>query len=275
MITFPNCKINLGLRVLQKRTDGYHNLETVFFPLPFYDALELIPYSGTGLSFTTSGLTVDGNPSDNLCAKAYELLKKDFPYLPGAAIHLHKAIPSGAGLGGGSADAAFTLKLLNTQFALGLTTEELIRYGLQLGSDCPFFILNQPCFATGRGEELTPVKIDLSSYSFVLVNPGIHVSTANAFMGIKPAIPVKSIQTIIQQPAGTWKDELLNDFELTVFPQYPAIQSIKDELYQAGAVYASMSGSGSTIFGIFPTDKTPSLAFPDTYLVKQLIGKLQ
>jgi 4-diphosphocytidyl-2-C-methyl-D-erythritol kinase len=272
MISFPNCKINLGLRVVRKRSDGYHDLETVFYPLPFYDVLELLPSADTGLSFTTTGTLSESYQPDNLCVKAYELLKKEFPSLPGATIHLHKAIPAGAGLGGGSADAAFTLRSLNNRFGLGLSQQELMRYALQLGSDCPFFILNEPCFATARGEELAPVNIDLSAYRFLLVNPGIHVSTSKAFLGITPAIPIKSIKAIIDQPIETWKDELTNDFERTVFPQYPAIQSIKVELYRSGALYASMSGSGSTVYGIFPKSKDPSVSFPDTYLVKQLNG---
>jgi 4-diphosphocytidyl-2-C-methyl-D-erythritol kinase len=258
---------------LRKRTDGYHDLETIFYPLPFCDALEFIPSIEAGLSFTTSGHTLDSAPSDNLCVKAYDLLKKEFPFITGGQLHLHKVIPSGAGLGGGSADAAFTLQLINKQFALGLSSPDLIRFALHLGSDAPFFIINQPCFASSRGEELTPVNVDLSGYQFVLVNPGIHVSTAKAFTGITTAVPVKSVKAIIQQPVSTWKDELINDFETTVFTQYPAIQFIKEDLYKQGAVYASMSGSGSTVFGIFDKDKTLNLSFPDTYLVKQLISK--
>jgi 4-diphosphocytidyl-2-C-methyl-D-erythritol kinase len=275
MITFPNCKINLGLRVLRKRNDGYHDLETVFYPIPFYDILELIPSANTGLSFSVTGIEPESNKSDNLCVKAFELLKKDFPSISGAQIQLHKAIPSGAGLGGGSADAAFTLRTLNDQYGLGLSQHELIRYALQLGSDCPFFIINQPCFATGRGEELIPVKVDLSAYTIILVNPGIHVSTANAFRGISPAEPETSIEKIIQQPVESWKDQLVNDFEQTVFPLYPAIRSVKEELYKAGAIYVSMSGSGSTVYGIYPKDKYLSLSFPDTYLVKELKRQLQ
>lgn len=216
---------------------------------------------------------LDSSPPDNLCVKAYELLKKEYPSITGGHIHLHKAIPSGAGLGGGSADAAFTLQLINKQAGLGLSSEQLLRFALQLGSDGPFFIINQPCFATSRGEELTPVKVDLSGYQIVLVNPGIHISTANAFTGIIPAIPGKSVYDIIQQPINTWKNELLNDFESIVFRQYPAIQAIKDTLYGHGAIYASMSGSGSTVYGIFERDMTLNFSFPDTYFVKQLLSK--
>lgn len=272
MIVFPNCKINLGLRVLRKRSDGYHDLETVFYPLPFTDILEIIPAHQAPLSFTTSGLSVTGSPGDNLCVKAYELVKKDFPALPAMQIHLHKAIPAGAGLGGGSADAAFMLQLLNKKAGLGLSQSQLLRYAAQLGSDCAFFILNTPCFATGRGEELAPISLDLSDWQFILVNPGIPVSTAQAFAGISPAVPATSIRDIIHQPVNTWKNELINDFETSVFRHYPAIASVKEELYRQGAVYASMSGSGSTVYGIFPKDAIVVTSFPEHYLVKHLPG---
>ena len=183
MIVFPNCKINLGLHILGKREDGFHNLETVFYPLLFRDALELIPATNntTEIEFTGSGLAVDGNVSDNLCVKAYYLLKKNFPQLPLVKIHLHKAIPMGAGLGGGSADAAFMLKLLNEKFNLNISTPQLLNYALELGSDCPFFIINKPCIATGRGEILEEIEVDLSAYKIVLINPGIHINTGWAF----------------------------------------------------------------------------------------------
>ncbi len=251
MLSFPNCKINLGLHILDKREDGYHNLETVFYPVPFKDALELIPSTNADIEFTATGLAVDGNAADNLCVKAYHLLKKDFREIPAVKIHLHKAIPLGAGLGGGSADAAFMLKLLNEKFKLNLSTNQLISYALQLGSDCPFFIINKPCLATGRGEVLEEIAIDLSAYKIVLINPGIHINTGWAFSNITPALPVKSIKEIIQQPINTWKDELKNDFETAVFTAHPAIKEIKETLYTQGAIYAAMSGSGSTVFGIF------------------------
>lgn len=270
MIVFPNCKINLGLRVLRKRADGYHDLETIFYPLSFTDALELIP--ATSFSFTLSGLAIQGNPDSNLCVKAYELLKKDYPQLPAAQIHLHKVIPTGAGLGGGSADAAFLLQLLNRVFRLELSAEALLHYSLQLGSDCPFFIINSPCLATSRGENLAPISLDLRTYQFILVNPGISISTAEAFAGITPSVPEKSIATISRQTISTWKEELINDFETMVFEKYPAIRLIKEELHHQGAVYASMSGTGSTVYGIFPKDATPSFSFPEHYFVKQLTG---
>lgn len=250
MVSFPNCKINLGLRILRKRNDGYHDLETVFYPLPHFDIIELI-HGSDDLVFSGSGLRVAGEPANNLCFKAIQLLKKDFPELPAMRMHLHKNIPMGAGLGGGSADGAFTLQLINQKFRLGLSREQLLGYALQLGSDCPFFIINKPCIAYGRGEQLEEISIDLSDYGVLLVHPGIHVNTAEAFSGINPAEPAKPVRTIIQQPVNTWKNELINDFETTVFSKYPAIKSIKESLYSKGAIYAALSGSGSTVYGIF------------------------
>lgn len=273
MIVFPNCKINLGLRILRKRSDGYHDLETVFYPLPFYDILEAIPSpeDDSELSFSTSGSPIAGN-GKNLCVKAYDLLKKYHPTLPVAKIHLHKAILSGAGLGGGSADGAFTLKLLNEKFGLQLTKNQLIDYALQLGSDCPFFIINKPAFAEGRGEILEPVQLDLSAYKFIIVNPAIHINTAKAFDGITPALPTKSLKEIIQQPIESWRHDLINDFENTIFPQYPEIGATKDKLYDSGAVYASMSGSGSTVYGIFKKDTVVDHRFASHYFLKELNG---
>ncbi len=268
MISFPNCKINSGLHILSKREDGFHNLATFFYPLPLHDALEIIQAKKT--VFTNSGLPVPGNANDNICLKAYQLLKKDFAELPPVKIHLHKTIPMGAGLGGGSADGAFTLKLLNEKFDLGLSTDQLINYALQLGSDCPFFIVNKPSMATGRGEILEPLPIDLSAYKFVIVNPGIHINTGWAFSQITPAFPEKSIAAIITQPVEKWKEELKNDFEEPVFKNHSEIKSIKEELYKQGAVYASMSGSGSTVYGIFKKEIELSFNFPAHYFVKEL-----
>lgn len=271
MITFPNCKINLGLSITGKREDGYHNLETVFYPVPLKDALEIItapPEKAIPtVEFSASGLTVDGTPENNLCVKAWHLLKNDFPSLPSVRLHLHKVIPMGAGLGGGSADGAFTLQLLNNTYKLGLTNEQLISYALQLGSDCPFFILNTPCFATGRGEIMQPIDLALSGYTFVLVNPGIHVSTGWAFANITPQQPAVSIKDIIQQPVATWKNRLINDFEAPVMQQYPTIQQVREQLYDAGAIYASMTGSGSTVFGIFDKTTPMPFSFPSYYFV--------
>lgn len=269
MVSFPNCKINLGLNIVNKRNDGYHDIETLFFPVQLRDALEVIEKEK--FEFSTSGSPIEGDPEKNLCIKAYNLLKKDFPQLPAVQIRLHKAIPMGAGLGGGSADGAFALKLLNKKFELNLSEKQLINYSLQLGSDCPFFILNKPCFATGRGEMLEHIEPDLSSCKIAIVHPAIHISTAWAFANIKPRKPVKSIKQIIQQPITTWKDELINDFENPVFAKYPEIKKIKDKLYDKGAIYASMSGSGSAVYGIFKKNTIVSLSFPENYFVKELL----
>ena len=265
MVVFPNGKINLGLNITAKRADGYHDLETVFYPVKLRDALEVI--SADELTFTTSGLPVSGNPHDNLCMKAYHLLRTDYPSLPPIAVHLHKAIPMGAGLGGGSADGAFMLTLLNKEFHLNLSQEQLLAYALQLGSDCPFFIINTPCFATGRGEVLTPVALDLSAYKIVLVNPGIHVSTAAAFSMLTPAVPAMPVHEIVQQPIETWRRDLINDFEVSVFERHPELKAIKGQLYNAGALYAAMSGSGSTLFGFFKAEGFVVPAFAGEYSV--------
>ncbi len=273
MIVFPNCKINLGLHILRKRADGNHDLETVFYPVRFTDILELIPDRSTKdqpVTYSQSGLEIQGNPLDNLCVKAYQLLKKDYPALPPVKMHLHKVIPTGAGLGGGSADAAFSLQLLNDYFKLELSTDQLLHYALSLGSDCPFFILNKPAYATGRGELLKPVSVDLTGYTLVIINPGIHVPTAKAFAGIRPALPERSLKEIIAQPVSSWAEELVNDFEKPIFYQYPEIAAIKDELYRAGAVYASMSGSGSTVYGLFTDGKPLILNLPPEYFIKVL-----
>lgn len=268
MVLFPNAKINLGLNILRKRADGYHDLETIFYPIGLRDALEVIQSAET--DFQISGLPVSANMEDNLCLKAYNLIKQDFPQLPPVNIHLHKAIPMGAGLGGGSADAAFMLTMLNKKFELRLTQQQLMNYAQQLGSDCAFFIINKSCSARGRGEILSAVEVDLSAYKIVLVNPAIHVSTREAFSNLTPAIPQKSIQQIITQPISTWKNELVNDFETNVFEQFFEIREIKNTLYNHGAIYACMSGSGSTVFGIFDANINLTFSFPKNYLCKIL-----
>ena len=265
MIVFPNCKINLGLHVVRKRPDGFHDLETVFYPLPLTDALEVIT-PGT-LTFTGSGIPVPGNTADNLCLKAWYLLKQDFPELPEINIHLHKHIPIGAGLGGGSADAAFMLQLLNNRFQLGLTEDQLISYAATLGSDCPFFIPNKPCYATGRGEILEPVTLNLDAWSFILIYPGIHVNTGWAFSRISPKVPEQSLRTSILEPVENWKTIISNDFEAPVFSAHPELAVIKETLYAHGAVYATMSGSGSAMVGIFPKNKIPVIVFDAGYKV--------
>ncbi|HEY1870941.1 MAG TPA: 4-(cytidine 5'-diphospho)-2-C-methyl-D-erythritol kinase [Chitinophagaceae bacterium] len=254
MVLFPNCKINVGLNIIRKRIDGYHDLETVFYPTKRTDALEIIEAdrSNDEVQFTSSGLDIEVSLQNNLCFKAYQLIKKDFPDLPSVKMHLHKKVPIGAGLGGGSSDGAFTLKLLNQKFNLGLSTEKLLDYAIQLGSDCPFFIINKPCFAQGRGEKLESINLDLSSYQILITNPqDVQINTAWAFSKIIPSLPAKPIKEIIQQPVEMWRDELKNDFEEVVFERYPNIRKIKENFYNAGAIYSSMSGSGSSIFAIF------------------------
>lgn len=269
MVYFPACKINLGLNIIGKRSDGYHDLETVFFPIQIKDAIEVI--ENKEFKFSTSGLPIEGDQEKNLCVKAYRLLKKDFPQLPKVEMHLHKTIPMGAGLGGGSSNGAFTLKLLNKKFGLSLSEKQLMNYALQLGSDCPFFILNKPCFATGRGEILEEITLDLSAFKIIIVHPGIHVSTALAFSIIKPAIPKRSIEEIIQQSIETWKEELKNDFEEPVFAQHPEIKNIKTELYNAGAIYSSMSGSGSAVYGIFEKNVKVKLSLHKNSFIKEVL----
>ena len=271
MLTFPNCKINLGLNILRKRDDGFHDIETIFYPVRLMDALEFIQHPACAneeTEFNTTGLIIDGNESDNLFIKAYRLLKKDHPQLPAVKIHLHKAIPMGAGLGGGSADAAFLLKTLNEKFNLSISPTQLSDYAFQLGSDCPFFLINKPCFAQGRGESLEEINIDLSAYRIVLVNPGIHIKTGWAFSQVTPSLPKENIKDIIQRPVETWKTELLNDFEGPVFSSYPEIRDIKTTLYEQGAVYAAMSGSGSTVYGIFANLPTDTLFAGKGYFIK-------
>lgn len=258
MVTFPNCKINLGLNILQKRKDGFHDIETFFFPLPFTDILEIVS-SDNETALTNTGIIVERN-ENNLCLQAYHLLKKDFPELPEVKIHLHKVIPMGAGLGGGSADAAFTLSLLNEKYNLNISLQQLFAYASLLGSDCAFFLLNKPCFATGRGEKMKEIDLSLSGYKILLVNPQIHVSTKEIFQQITPRIPTKSIKEIIEQPIETWKNDLKNDFEEFVFLKHREIRIIKEDLYNRGAVYALMTGTGSTVFGIF--DKKEEITYP-------------
>ncbi len=250
MIVYPHSKINLGLHIIRKRNDGYHELETLFYPLDLCDALEIIPAADGKTEFTSTGIPIPGNANDNLCVKAWELLQKDYS-VPEVKIHLHKMIPIGAGLGGGSSDATFTLRVLNNLFTLNLSSEKLKQYAQQLGSDCSFFLENSPTYASGRGEILTTHPLSLKGYSLALVKPDVHVSTADAYAGITPRKPEKPLKEILSLPPDEWKDVLVNDFEKTIFRKFPEPGKIKSRLYDYGAVYASMSGSGSSVFGIF------------------------
>lgn len=251
MLIFPNAKINIGLNVISRRPDGYHNIETIFYPIRLNDALEII--RAGELSFQSSGLEIPGRVEDNLCVKGYHLLAADFD-LPPVTIHLHKHIPIGAGLGGGSADAAFFIRLLSQYFGLGLTDDAMESYARRLGADCAFFIRNRPVFAQGRGDEFTPVGIDLSAYRILLAMPPVHVSTGEAYRGVTPAAPEHSLQELIRYPVAEWKNFIKNDFEASVLKNHPVIRGVKAALYEAGAIYASMSGSGASVFGIFAPD---------------------
>lgn len=252
MLRFPNCKINLGLFITDKRDDGFHDLETIFYPVPFNDVLEVVPAQGEA-SLHLSGKHVAGNLEDNLVWRAYMLLKEAYPDQVGELdIYLHKAVPMGAGLGGGSADGAYMLLLLNDYCSLGLSEEQLIEHSLKLGSDCPFFIVNKPVFAAGRGEKMTPIDIDLSAYSIQLICPQAHVSTQRAFRMITPCPPSYDLRKLPGLPIERWKYYVTNDFEAGIFSLYEELADMKDQLYEQGALYASMTGSGSTIFGIFP-----------------------
>ncbi len=257
MITFPNAKINLGLNIVEKRPDGYHNLETIFYPIPLQDALEITPWEGGERKYklAQSGIQIAGDDESNLVVKAYKLLDNLYN-LPPIEINLLKHIPSGAGLGGGSADAAFMLCMLNQHFQLNIPNEQLEVYAAQLGADCAFFVENKPTFAEGIGNIFSPIELSLKGYKLVLVKPDIFVSTRDAFAQIKPKRPSISLKEVAKMPIEAWKTYMVNDFEESVFPQFPAIADIKALLYDMGAIYASMSGSGSSVFALFKGDAT-------------------
>lgn len=248
MIVFPNAKINIGLNIVFKRGDGYHDIETIFYPLPFTDALEMAETGKTGL--TISGVHIDGDTDNNLVLKAFNLLRKDFE-LPAVQFHLHKVIPPGRGLGGGSSNGAFTLMMLNEYFRLGLTTEVLSAYAAILGADCPFFINNKPMLAEGRGDRLTFIDLDISDYHIVVLDPGCFVSTGEAYKKVVPSKPHACLKDIADIPVEQWRSVVVNDFEISLFEKFPIIKKYKEILYESGALYAAMSGSGSSLYGIF------------------------
>lgn len=267
MILFPSSKLNIGLQITAKRPDGFHNLQTVFYPFPLNDVLEIIEDKNQkrgSCVFASTGLPIPGG--ENLCVKAYELLHQDHD-LPAVRIYLHKVIPMGAGLGGGSSDAAFTLKLLNKLFDLGLSKESLKKKALALGSDCPFFIEDGPQYAEGRGELLSPVDVNFKGKYLLIVNPKIHIATAEAFSNVVPQEQI-SCKELVEKDLLTWKTNVVNDFERSVFPIHPELKSIKGKLYSIGADYAAMSGSGSTLFGIF-SKPIPKTDWPLDYFVWQ------
>lgn len=252
MIVFPNAKINIGLNVVEKRTDGFHNIESIFYPVyELTDVLEIIRQDIDALEFSSSGIDIPKKKGEfNLCEKAYQLIKNDFD-ITGVKIHLHKVIPIGAGLGGGSADAAFTLKVLNDLFELNLTDEQLIEYAQKLGSDCAFFIKNQPVYAFNKGDEFDELELDLSNYDIKIEYPDIHISTAEAYSGIVPKLSNQNFKELIAEPIENWKMNIKNDFEQSVFPNHSNIEKLKAKMYEDGAKFASMTGSGSAVFGIF------------------------
>lgn len=270
MISFPNAKINIGLYITQRRSDGFHNLETVFFPADWCDVLEVIENKQTNqlsdIQFSESGIVIDSAPTDNLVVKAYRLLKNDFD-LPPVKVHLHKHIPMGAGLGGGSADAAFMLKMLNSLFGIGLKSKQLQRYASQLGSDCAFFIENKPVLGCGKGDIFQPIELNLSDYKLIIAYPAIHVSTAQAYQMIQPQEPQTSLIEKIKSPVHTWKDTIRNDFEVPVFEKHPEINRLKNQFYEKGAIYAAMSGSGAAVYGIFPKQTSASASCFNAQLV--------
>lgn len=271
MITFPNAKINLGLSITEKRPDGYHNLETVFYPIPVEDALEVVEALQQERKWVLhqSGRTLAGDAEQNLVVKAYQMLDADFD-LPPVEIFLHKNIPSGAGLGGGSADAAFMLRMLNEMFKLNLDNVQLEAYAVRLGADCAFFVQNRPTFAEGVGNVFSPIGLSLKGYQYVLVKPDVFVSTRDAFALIKPKRPVHAVRETVLRPIEEWQDRLVNDFEASVFPQFPVIGELKDLLCKNGAVYASMSGSGSSVFALFSPDAClPDLSFDEKTFHRQ------
>jgi 4-diphosphocytidyl-2-C-methyl-D-erythritol kinase len=276
MILFPNAKINIGLDIVSRRADGYHNISTLFYPIPWKDILEIVPAKGEESTLTVTGRKVDCPAEKNLVMKAYRKLNEVVP-LPPVDIFLHKVIPDGAGLGGGSADAAFTLVGLNRLFELGLTDEQLAEVAAEIGADCPFFIYNKPMLAEGIGNKFSATDLDLSSYTIAVIKPEEAVSTKEAYAGVTPEEPKTAISEAVKRDIGEWKYTVKNDFERSIFPNHPVIAEIKQHLYDIGAIYASMSGSGSSVYGIFsdsPAKVSPKIdmAYPkhDT-IVGQLL----
>lgn len=266
MIYFPNAKINLGLNIVSKRPDGYHNLETIFYPIGIKDGLEIIEKEGLAEdTFIQEGIQVDGNLNDNLVMKALRLMRQHYSF-PLLEIHLLKKIPFGAGIGGGSADAAFMLRLINDMFSLGAAKEELAKLAVQLGADCPIFIYNQPMYAEGIGELLEPIDLSLEQYHLVLVKPDVFISTKDAFSKITPLTPKVNLRDIAKLPIEEWKDKMVNDFEQSVFPLFPQVAEVKQKLYEKGAIYASMSGSGASVYGIFKNKLSDLAGFEDCFV---------
>ena len=276
MITFPIAKINLGLNVVEKRPDGYHNLQTVFYPVPIKDALEVVTMDPAFPSDVDCDLKVSnfdtGDEQRNLVVRAYHALKADYPAMPRCHAHLYKAIPTQAGMGGGSSDCAYMIRLLNDQFALHLSEQQMMQYAARLGADCAFFIKSRPCYAEGIGEQLEDIDLDLSGWHIAVVRPDIPVPTKEAFSRIRPHFPAKNCRNIVRQPVDTWAAELVNDFEQSVFALHPELAAVKDHLYKMGATYAAMSGSGSALFGLFrERPDRLSQEFPNMFTFSSLL----
>lgn len=265
MITFPNAKINIGLYVTSRRPDGYHNLETLFYPIDLCDILEIVPSQRSETTLSITGITVDGDAEQNLVMRAYRLLQSQFA-LPAVDIHLHKVIPFGAGLGGGSADAAYTLRMLRDMFHLPLDDKQLATLAAKLGADCPFFIYNRPLIATGIGNCFASTDLSLKGKYIVLVKPSIAISTAEAYAHVTPQTPLNPLEETLHKELTEWKHCIANDFEKSLFPTHPRIAAIKQHLYDMGAIYASMSGSGSSVFGIFDQPITAGETFDDCFV---------
>ena len=271
MITFPVAKINLGLNVVEKRADGYHNLQTVFYPVPIMDALEIVPMSDgfpsdVDCDLKVTNITIEGDEQRNLVVRAYHLLKADYPELPRVHAHLWKGIPTQAGMGGGSSDCGYMIRLLNDTFDMGLSSEQMQQYAARLGADCAFFIESRACYAEGIGERLQPIDLDLSGWHIGVVRPDIPVPTKEAFSRIHPHYPALNCRDVVRQPVETWRDRLTNDFEESVFALHPEIGAVKEQLYKMGATYAAMSGSGSALFGLFKEEPDAlRQTFPDMF----------
>lgn len=248
MLAFANAKINIGLNVTEKLADGYHNIQTVFYPIKIHDVVEITDAEAT--TCKVSGINITGNPEDNICYKAFRLLQRDYNF-PEQQINLLKQIPVGAGLGGGSSDAAHLIKIIDKKFNLGLSVDEMEQYASNLGADCAFFIENKPVYAFGKGDQFKPISLDLSGYNIVLVKPDIHMSTAEAYAGMQPQPNEEDLPELMKQPLESWEGQVKNDFERMVFEKYPVIAGVKQMLYEGGALYAAMSGSGSSVYGIF------------------------
>ena len=270
MLVFPNAKLNLGLYISQRRADGFHNLESVFVPLPWTDALEILPApAGQATSLTLSGRPIPGLPATNLCVRAFELLQADFPQLPPVQLYLHKIVPIGAGLGGGSADAAFALKATDALFGLKLPLEALEGYARRLGSDCAFFIRNQPVLAVEKGDVFEEIELSLTGTTCVVVYPNLHISTAEAYAHITPQLPAHPLRGALAQPMSTWRETVGNDFETALTPTHPVLAAIKRQFYAAGATYASLSGSGSAVYGLWASGEPAAMTWPDAYTTWQ------